>query len=181
MLGVRHHLTGQPAPEVLYLCTTCGGTLKLGEDGRWRRRNRPSSAPAAGRRIPSHDVTSRHCMQEYQDWNPRKGAHSSEITSKQELRGSDSETKRREPKTRLKYTLSARIIQHAYRDYRHRQYLRDWAFSLVSCLRKIGCTRLTWHHSQSQAMILRFSYQFCHERYLCIVSLVATKTCLEEG
>lgn len=148
MLGCRHRLAGQPAPEVLYLCTTCGGTLKDGEDGRWRRRSRPSSAPAAGRRGPSHLVTSRQSMQGHHDWNPgksnpRKRGHPSEITSRQESRGSDS--RRRRAKKKLKYARCARIIQNAYRDFRHRQYLRDWAFSLVSCLRKIGCTLLIWY------------------------------------
>lgn len=32
---------------------------------------------------------------------------------------------------KLKYAPCARIIQHAYRDFRHRQYLRDWASALV--------------------------------------------------
>lgn len=134
-------LAGQPTPEVLYLCTTCGGTLRRGEDGRWRRRRRPSSAPAARRHrvfgsgnqiltrwdvgggIPAATTGEVNGDGEgFREWaeggKPGRIAH--------EVRN------REESIAKLRYACCARCIQNAYQDFRHRQYLKDWASSLVS-------------------------------------------------
>ncbi|CAM9412704.1 unnamed protein product, partial [Hapterophycus canaliculatus] len=152
---------GQPAPEVLYLCTTCGGTLRNnGDDGRWRRRRRPSSAPAAGCQRGSpfffnnggsdsgatksdiiglatakglKDSTSDHAATEF--LNP--------VNISQQLllaAGGTGTGGGNFSVTRLRYAVCARRIQHAYQDFRHRQYLRDWAFSLVR--RQRDCSAL---------------------------------------
>ena len=140
-LTPRHAVAGQPAPEILYLCTTCGETLRNnGEDGRWRRRRRPSSAPAAGRRrggtglfgggngapvigakTPSGEETVPAGTEPQGLSRPRRS-----LRARGERRG-----RRGGDAARLRYAHCARIVQHAYRNFRHRQYLRDWAFSLV--------------------------------------------------
>lgn len=138
---------GQPAPEVLYLCTSCGGALRNnGEDGRWRRRRRPSSAPAAGRRSKHYfgggvkangkkSGTNERSTAEGWDGSETTTAelwldHGDHTQSPLHAEGAESRGGRGST-ARLRYAHSARVIQHAYQDFRHRQYLRDWAFSLV--------------------------------------------------
>lgn len=136
---------------MLYLCTTCGGTLRNnGEDGRWKRRRRPNSAPAAGRRraaffdggsgddgdgrsIGGNNLLS--AQHPAEGWNNNESiAVDMSLTDGESprllvggggRRGGDTST------TRLRYAHCARTIQHAYQNFRHRQYLRDWAFSVV--------------------------------------------------
>lgn len=139
---------GQPTPEVLYLCTTCGATLRNnGENGRWKRRRRPSSAPAAGRRrgrafVGGGRDGGARTNNEYgtppgDGWNGDKAAAIAESPSVVEnlqqalLTGRGRRQGENDFATRLRYAHCARAIQHAYQNFRHRQYLRDWAFSLV--------------------------------------------------
>lgn len=133
---------GQPTPEVLYLCTTCGGTLRDGEDGRWRRRRRPSSAPAAGRRKEENWTLGRRLhgdavragaggLAPGEDGGLFWAASREEDAAR--VNGASEETM-----SKLRYACSARRIQHAYYDFRHRQYLRDWAFSLVRVFSEIN-------------------------------------------
>ncbi|CAN0174587.1 unnamed protein product [Ectocarpus sp. 12 AP-2014] len=139
---------GQPTPEVLYLCTTCGATLRNnGENGRWKRRRRPSSAPASGRRrgsafsVGGRDGGAR-ANNEYgpppgNEWNGDSAAALVEspgvVESLQQAlhTGGGRRQGENDSATRLRYAHCAKAIQHAYRNFRHRQYLRDWAFSLV--------------------------------------------------
>ena len=157
-LNVRE--ADQPAPEVLYLCTTCGRPLQSDEDGRWRRRRRPTSAPPqAGRRDTFFDHTRRN----WQAGETRVVDLSRATAGRRDggagqgdaLKGATSGgTSRRlaglgEGTAKLKYAPCARIIQHAYRDFRHRQYLRGWASALVRALFSAFCgqTRcgMAWH------------------------------------
>lgn len=124
----------QPVPEVLYFCTTCGGTLQNDENGRWRRRLRPSSAPAApGRRDTLFDHPPNWLAESREDLSRatatadgrvKAGAQGAATPRRLSSWGEGTTAK-------LKYAPCARIIQHAYRDFRHRQYLRDWASALV--------------------------------------------------
>ncbi|CAM9310074.1 unnamed protein product, partial [Sphacelaria rigidula] len=135
---------GQPIPEVLYLCTTCGGALRQGEDGRWRRRRRPSSAPAASRRR-RNEVTDRSAYRQNclgaSDSNPQResadegGGRARYPGGGQEHQHGTVDTvdhaSRGERVVKLRYARCASRIQNAYQDFRHRQYLRDWALGVV--------------------------------------------------
>lgn len=133
----------QPAPEILYLCTTCGATLRNnGEDGRWRRRRRPSSAPAAGRRRGGTGLFGggggvRDNSDKTLNWKgpapvAAGGVPPQRLSSRRRSLRAYGEGRRAGGNaSRLRYAHCARTIQHAYQDFRHRQYLRDWAFSLV--------------------------------------------------
>ena len=141
--SLNTHDLNEPVPEVLYLCTTCGGTLQSDEDGRWRRRRRPSSAPAAPGRRDTFFNRPPAWLAEIRDGLSRATASaggraeagaervetSTGATIPTRLSGWDEGTT-----AKLKYAPCARIIQHAYRDFRHRQYLRDWASALVRAL-----------------------------------------------
>ncbi|CBN80210.1 hypothetical protein Esi_0131_0021 [Ectocarpus siliculosus] len=162
--GVSKSTQGQPTPEVLYLCTTCGATLRNnGENGRWKRRRRPSSAPAAGRRrgsafsVGGRDGGAR-ANNEYgpppgNGWNGDRAAALVESPSvveslQQALHtGGGRRQGENDSATRLRYAHCAKAIQHAYQNFRHRQYLRDWAFSLVQSRRRakhcLRCRRAT--------------------------------------
>ena len=137
----RPSLAEQPAPEVLYLCTTCGDILRGEEDGRWQRRRRPSSAPAVGRRSAPHDGdssskrTAKRCqiLPDGSSVDHVLEEGRSEITVAQESY-EVGRSQRRSTKIKLQYARCARTIQHAYKDFRHQQYLRDWALRVVSDL-----------------------------------------------
>lgn len=109
----------QHTPEVLYLCTMCDGALRPGTDGRWMRRKRPSSAPAIGKRRLEHsdEAESSNIGDKEDQWRHRRMVCMN--------------INREEAAAKLTFALCARRIQQVYQDYRHRQYLKGWALSLV--------------------------------------------------
>ncbi|CAM9432129.1 unnamed protein product, partial [Choristocarpus tenellus] len=112
----------EPPPELRYLCTSCGGTLERGREGHWRRRHRPSSAPAGGR-----------CSHQMLPLPPgtmgavtlANNAKRHGLQRRVEGKGDVNLMKK------LRYAWCARRIQNSFRDFRHRQYLRSWAESEV--------------------------------------------------
>lgn len=159
-----HDYAGQPDPEVLYFCTTCGGILRAGEDGRWRRRRRPSSAPASSRRRRTvfDPASSKHQNLDGKGRARDDGEGDAEDFEDGERRGgvsvADDMRGTAEKLTKLRYACCARRIQNAYRDFRHRRYLIDWALSVVSVF---GADTMKAHVEASRLKYMLLPSGFC--------------------